>query len=37
MIGEMQLVFTVRDKDAGGELDITHTSKYTGNMVKLLQ
>ena len=36
MIGELQLVFTVRDKDARGELDITHIPKYTRVMVKLL-
>ena len=35
MIGELQLVFTVRDKDAGEELDVIHTPKYTGAMVKL--
>ncbi len=37
MIGELQLVFTVRDKDAGGELGVAHIPKYTGAMVKLLQ
>ncbi len=37
MIRELQLVFTVRDKDAGGELGVAHTLKYTGAMVKLLQ
>lgn len=37
MIGELQLVFIVRDTDVGEELGITHTSKYNGAMVKLLQ
>ncbi len=37
MIGELQLVFTVKDKNAGGELGVAHTLKYTGAMVKLLQ
>ncbi len=27
MIGELQLVFTVRDEDVGGELGIAHTPK----------
>lgn len=31
------MVFTLRDKDAGGELGIAHTLKDTGAMVKLLQ
>ncbi len=33
----MQLVFKIRNKDAGGELGVAHTPKYTGAMVKLLQ
>ncbi len=37
MIGELQLVFTVRDEDAEGKLGVAHTPKYTGAMVKLLQ
>ncbi len=37
MIGELQLVFTVRDEDVGGELGVVHTPKYTGAMVELLQ
>ncbi len=37
MIGELQLVFTVRDKDVGGELGVAHTPKYTEAMVKFLQ
>ncbi len=28
-VGELQLVFIVRDKDAGEELDVAHTPKYT--------
>ncbi len=36
MIGELQLVFTVRDENAGGELGFAHNFKYTGAMVKLL-
>ena len=36
MIGELQLVFTVRDKDVREELGVAHTLKYTGTMVKLL-
>lgn len=37
MIGELKLVFMIRDKDVGGELDIAHTLKYTWAMVKFLQ
>ncbi len=37
MIGELQLVFMVREEDAGEELGVAHTPKYTGAMVKLLQ
>ena len=37
MIGELQLVFTVKDKNAREELGIAHTLKYIGAMVKLLQ
>ncbi len=36
MIKELQLVFTVRDENAGGELGNTYTPKYTGAIVKLL-
>ncbi len=37
MIGELQLVFTVKDENAGEELGVAYTPKYTGAMVKLLQ
>ncbi len=37
MIEELQLVFTVRDKNARRKLGITYTPKYIGAMVKLLQ
>ena len=37
MIGEFQLVFTIRDKNAGRELGVAYTPKYTGAMAKLLQ
>ncbi len=37
MIGELQLVFTIKNKDAGGESGIPYTPKYTEAMVKLLQ
>ncbi len=37
MIRELQLVFTVRDKDGGRELGIAHTPKYTEAIGKLLQ
>ncbi len=37
MIGELQLVFTIKDEDKGGELGVAHTPKYTELMVKLLQ
>ncbi len=37
MIGELQLVFMIRDKDVGRELGVAYTPKYTGAMVKLLQ
>ncbi len=33
MIGDLQLVFTVRDKDARGELSVAHTPKYTRAIV----
>ncbi len=36
MIRELQLVFTVRDKDTERELGVPYTPKYTGAMVKLL-
>lgn len=37
MIGELQLVFIVRDKGAIRKLGFTYTLKYTETIVKLLQ
>lgn len=37
IIGELQLVFRVRNKDMEGELGIVYTPKYSGAIVKLLQ
>ncbi len=36
MIGELQLVFTVRDQGVGENWGVVHTSKYIVAMVKLL-
>ena len=36
MIGELQLVFTVKNKYTRGELGVTHIFKYIGAKVKLL-
>ena len=36
MIEELELVFTIRDKDAREKLCVTYTSKYIGAMIKLL-
>ena len=37
MTGELQSVFMVKNEDAGRELSVTHTPKYIGAIVKLLQ
>ena len=37
MIGELQLVLTVKDEGIAGELGCTQIPKYTGALVKLLQ
>ena len=37
MIGELQLVLTVREKGLGSEDGYTQFSKYTGALVKLLR
>ncbi len=37
MIEELQLVFTVRDKDGGVELGVAYTPKYIRAIIKLLQ
>lgn len=37
MIGELQLVFTVKDEDMAGKLGYTHISKYTEALVKFVQ
>ena len=37
MIGKLQLIFIVRDKNARRKLGVAHITKYIGAMVKLLQ
>ena len=37
MIGELQLVLTIKDKGMTGEMGCTQIPKYTGALVKLLQ
>ena len=36
MIGELQLVFTIRDKDERKELGLAYTPKYIEVIMKLL-
>lgn len=37
MIEKLQLVFIIKNKGIIGELDIAHTFKYIGAIIKLLQ
>lgn len=37
MIGELQLILTVRDKGLGSEVGYTQLPKYTGALVKFLR
>ncbi len=37
MIGELQLVFTIKDEDTGEKLGFAYILKYTRAMMKFLQ